>query len=80
MALFIYRAVGVEIGTARKTFRSFIRRKAGHFMYLGSFQNEVLSSSGTMRVRLRSLATATMSHICAITTGGAPIESMLLRI
>jgi hypothetical protein len=29
---------------------------------------------------LRSLATATMSHICAITTGGAPIESMLLRI
>jgi hypothetical protein len=30
---------------------------------LGSFQNEVLSSSGTMRVTFKYLATVTISHI-----------------
>jgi hypothetical protein len=32
--------------------------------YLGSFQNEDLSNSGTTRVTFRYLAIATMSHIC----------------
>lgn len=31
---------------------------------LGSAQNEVLSNSGTIRVILRYLAIATISHIC----------------
>lgn len=35
-----------------------------NLIYLGSFQNEVLSSSGTIRVTFKYLAIATMSHIC----------------
>lgn len=38
--------------------------KIKNLIYLGSFQNEVLSSSGTIIVTFKYLAIATMSHIC----------------
>lgn len=37
--------------------------------YLWSFQNDVLSSSGTISVTFRYLAMATISHICMIVQG-----------
>lgn len=49
----------------------------GNWTHLGSLQNEVLSSSGTIRVTFRYLAIATMSQICTavVTSTKHDIES-----
>lgn len=39
------------------------------YIDLESAQNDVLSNSGTIRVMLRYLAIATISHICIAETG-----------
>ena len=48
-----------------------------YLIYLGSFQNEVLSNSGTIRVTFRYLAIATMSHIC-ITSPEVTINQIVI--